>query len=255
MARNDISDKVYGIIYKIENLINGKIYIGQTTQKGGFDARYGKKWWENTHNEHLRLSVQKYGVDNFKVTKILRKCYKESTLNEWEKKYIKQFKSNNYKYGYNKNSGGVSVRNNNNSKKSNENNLGVFNTSNIKSMIETIRTVGIVQYGKIMNLVEFYDIEYGIEPFKEILNDSKILNEYILMAFMSGYFTNYNEYGEVIVNNNKHFEFEIYISALNNYFEKCNGRYMYIEKLKEIGYIEECNTETNNTKKYKLIRR
>ena len=26
--------EVYGIIYKIENLVNGKIYIGQTSQDG-----------------------------------------------------------------------------------------------------------------------------------------------------------------------------------------------------------------------------
>ena len=27
----------YGIIYKIENVINHKVYIGQTTQQKGFD--------------------------------------------------------------------------------------------------------------------------------------------------------------------------------------------------------------------------
>ena len=30
----------YGIIYTIRNKINGKIYIGQTAQKGGFNRRY-----------------------------------------------------------------------------------------------------------------------------------------------------------------------------------------------------------------------
>ena len=30
--------KIYGIIYKIENLVNGKVYIGQTTRK--FNERY-----------------------------------------------------------------------------------------------------------------------------------------------------------------------------------------------------------------------
>ena len=32
--------EVYGVIYKIKNLINKKVYIGQTTQKGGFNSRY-----------------------------------------------------------------------------------------------------------------------------------------------------------------------------------------------------------------------
>ena len=32
--------EVYGIIYKIENTINHKVYIGQTTCKMGFRDRY-----------------------------------------------------------------------------------------------------------------------------------------------------------------------------------------------------------------------
>lgn len=33
-------NKIYGIIYLIKNTINNKIYVGQTTQKGGFKERY-----------------------------------------------------------------------------------------------------------------------------------------------------------------------------------------------------------------------
>lgn len=32
--------EVYGVIYKITNTINNKVYIGQTTQNKGFDRRY-----------------------------------------------------------------------------------------------------------------------------------------------------------------------------------------------------------------------
>lgn len=35
--------EVYGIIYKITNLTNGKCYIGQTNQKRGFKDRYNHK--------------------------------------------------------------------------------------------------------------------------------------------------------------------------------------------------------------------
>jgi group I intron endonuclease len=53
-------------IYTITNLINGKVYVGQTVQKNPkmrwyahlADARSGKK-------SHLYDSIRKYGVDNF----------------------------------------------------------------------------------------------------------------------------------------------------------------------------------------------
>lgn len=35
--------EAYGIIYKIENLINKKVYIGQTTRNNGFKGRYNAK--------------------------------------------------------------------------------------------------------------------------------------------------------------------------------------------------------------------
>lgn len=106
MSNNKLSDKVYGVIYKIENQIDGKVYIGQTTQKGGFDSRYDGDWIKNTHNIHLKRAVEKYGKENFEVTKVLRKCYKESTLNYWESKYIKEYDSTNPNKGYNKTTGG-----------------------------------------------------------------------------------------------------------------------------------------------------
>ena len=52
--------EIYGIIYKIENKINGKVYIGQTSQKGGFDRRYKNNLLDYTSNEHLKYSLEKY---------------------------------------------------------------------------------------------------------------------------------------------------------------------------------------------------
>lgn len=45
--------EVYGVIYKITNKVNNKVYIGQTVL--GFKKRYGNtNWWDKTHNEHLK---------------------------------------------------------------------------------------------------------------------------------------------------------------------------------------------------------
>lgn len=36
--------EVYGIIYKIENLVNHKVYIGQTTRKDSLKGNYIEKY-------------------------------------------------------------------------------------------------------------------------------------------------------------------------------------------------------------------
>ena len=51
---------IYGVIYIIRNKINNKLYIGQTIEKGGFGRRYGHNLAKNTHNKHLKSSIQKY---------------------------------------------------------------------------------------------------------------------------------------------------------------------------------------------------
>ena len=53
--------EVYGIIYKIENLVNGKVYIGQTIQ--GFDKRYsenGINSVEKVYNHHNHYTPTGY---------------------------------------------------------------------------------------------------------------------------------------------------------------------------------------------------
>lgn len=90
-----------GIIYKITNLVNGKVYIGQTIYS--FIKRYTKHF--NTHNEHMIYSMIKHGKENF-VVEILERNKNEKELNELETYYINQYQSNNPKYGYNKTNGG-----------------------------------------------------------------------------------------------------------------------------------------------------
>ena len=97
--------KHYGYIYKITNSINGKVYIGQTTI--GFDKRY-KGSIKNTHNEHLKRAIEKYGEENFIIEKEYDFANSQEELNELEIKYIHEFNSIDNRYGYNKTTGGES---------------------------------------------------------------------------------------------------------------------------------------------------
>jgi group I intron endonuclease len=97
--------KKISAIYCIENLLNGKKYIGQT-----FDLEkrwYDHKWLleKNNHdNEYLQHSWNKNGGDSFDF-KIIEEC-EVSKLDELEKYYIKLFQSRYDQNGYNLNDGG-----------------------------------------------------------------------------------------------------------------------------------------------------
>lgn len=83
-------------IYKITNLVNNKIYIGQTIT--GIAAR-----WRGHLNKSgcrfLHNAICKYGKENFKI-EVIEYCNKES-LNDREVYWISYYKSNNRMYGYN----------------------------------------------------------------------------------------------------------------------------------------------------------
>lgn len=96
----------YGVIYKIRNKINNKIYFGQTIEKGGFDRRYKNNLYEYTHNKHLKKSINKYGIDNFEIDKEFDIAYSKEELDKLEDMYIKIYNTANRKYGYNKQFGG-----------------------------------------------------------------------------------------------------------------------------------------------------
>lgn len=100
-----MNKEVHGIIYLIRNEINKKMYIGQTTLKGGFDERYYGDI-SHTHNEHLKRSIKKYGVENFYIDKEFDIAYSQEELNKLEDMYIKLYETTDPKKGYNKMFGG-----------------------------------------------------------------------------------------------------------------------------------------------------
>lgn len=99
-------DKSIGYIYKIENIINKKVYIGLTNRsiKERFSEHlydsYNKK--SRSYNYHLHCAIRKYGIENFSIIE-LEECPIEK-LQEREKYWIQYFDS--YNNGYNMTLGG-----------------------------------------------------------------------------------------------------------------------------------------------------
>lgn len=96
------------VIYKIENLENGKVYIGQTRNS------FTKRWQQhkmtlnkNYHfNRHLQRSWNKYTEAAFQFS-VLESCDTLEQLDLLEIYYIKKYESYNHKFGFNKQYGGV----------------------------------------------------------------------------------------------------------------------------------------------------
>lgn len=94
-----------GYIYKITNMVNKMIYIGQTSKDPNI------RW--STHKSTIKCgrgccpilknAVNKYGIDNFKF-EVLIICFDED-LCKYEKEYIKRYNTVT-PYGYNANEGG-----------------------------------------------------------------------------------------------------------------------------------------------------
>lgn len=79
------------IIYKAENLINGKLYIGQTTSSLNKRAsEHFKKSLNKNSKSVFHTAIRKYGKENFKFS-IIRFCFSKEELNEKEKYYIKKY--------------------------------------------------------------------------------------------------------------------------------------------------------------------
>lgn len=75
------------IIYKVENLINGKTYIGRTV------TSLENRRWQHFHTADknaktiFHFAIKKYGKSNFKFSTI-KTCNSIESLNKWERKTV-----------------------------------------------------------------------------------------------------------------------------------------------------------------------
>ena len=101
-----ITEKICGI-YKIENLINHKVYIGQSIDISGRWLEHQIDLRGNRHqSKHLQNAWNKYGSENFSF-EILEKCSKED-LTEREQYWIDFYGGINSKQNYNSRGAGNS---------------------------------------------------------------------------------------------------------------------------------------------------
>lgn len=98
------------IVYCIENKVNGKRYVGQTstTMKKRF-VRSRK------YNRHLRRAFLKYGTENFRLS-ILSRCRSVKRLNVMEQQWIRKYKTMDRPHGYNLQLGGMNRKMNDETK-------------------------------------------------------------------------------------------------------------------------------------------
>ena len=90
-------------VYKHQNKINGKIYIGITMQNP--EKRWGNNGVNYKTSPHFYAAIQKYGWDNFDHDILFENLtHDEACLKEQE--LIKYYDSMNREFGYNSTSGG-----------------------------------------------------------------------------------------------------------------------------------------------------
>jgi group I intron endonuclease len=185
-------------IYKIENLINGKIYVGRAIDLFNRRKYHFKYLIENKHhNKYLQEDFNKYGKEKFKFS-IIEEC-DISILNEKEKYFIKERKCCHKDIGYNIHSGGNSPERNRNKppdhlKNKNELNEKINNNlakemelrlklfkNNIENIINkkmvTVNVVRRSRGGKKINndqrhdickkYIYMYEEQKAVQPFKE----------------------------------------------------------------------------------------
>lgn len=138
--------KAFCGIYKIQNKINNKIYIGQSID---IERRFAE---HKRHKDNcwIHQAIQKYGPENFDYT-ILQECLPEQ-LDQKEKYWIQYYQSfgNN---GYNQNKGGkdnsLYTAIENSKKKVLQFNLQGEKIAEFQSMREAERQTGILHIGEV----------------------------------------------------------------------------------------------------------
>ena len=95
-------DRPFGIIYRVTNKINDKIYIGQTIKELS-KRKSAHESKANNPASHFHKAIRLYGKESF-IWEVVEECNSKEEMDLKETFYIKQYDSINK--GYNMTSGG-----------------------------------------------------------------------------------------------------------------------------------------------------
>lgn len=100
-------------VYLITNIVNGKVYVGQTSRRNGdgYIKRFKIHLWESKKlkTKRLAMAIRKYGEDKF-VVELIEDNIPSSKINEREIYWIDYYKSFDNRIGYNMTLGGTGVK-------------------------------------------------------------------------------------------------------------------------------------------------
>jgi hypothetical protein len=214
----DEFNKVEGEIYKIQNIVTGKYYIGQTRSHRLNHAKYRPFGYLGRFKDHineansnkknqsryLNSSLLKYGSENFICEKILS-CPLED-LDSYESHYIIQYNSK-YPNGYNLTNGGQM-------KGCSKGEKITLNDSEIVKPI--IKPKGVIKKSEFTkNLIS--------KRLKECFNTKEVRNKRMIKAQNQHLNKKFDRYKDVTIDEN---DIEKYIHEINSY--KKNEKYVRI---------------------------
>lgn len=191
----------YGYIYKITNLVNKKVYIGQVYNKS-IEARFIRhcKCADPKSPSYLCRAIYKYGKENFKVEQI-EECYSVLELNEREKYWIAYYNSTNGEIGYNLTPGGeggntylckseeemAAIKH-----KISNANKGKNNANSDQLKIKSIKTGEEYHFDTLTELLKFFNLTGKGIICKARHIDNTLFREEWLVAFEDDEYQNYN---------------------------------------------------------------
>lgn len=73
-----------GVVYLITNIVNGKMYVGQTNNA---EKRFKEHMYARENCTSLARAVRKYGAESFRCD-ILAECFSRDEMNETERMFI-----------------------------------------------------------------------------------------------------------------------------------------------------------------------